>query len=187
MEAQLMTATAPDTVAYRLAMRRFAGNVSVITVGSGDRRSGLVATSTVSLSVDPPLMLVCRQPQLVLLAPLCSLWAFRGEFTRAAPPADRRALHWAGRHQGQRPLCAGHMAERPHGRATPDRSLGGARLRDRGHDREIHPYDSYRPGTLHGDRRGKGCTGLLAGRISSDRDRFALTVTCIVHHFVEMF
>ncbi|UVC12046.1 flavin reductase family protein [Rhizobium sp. TH2] len=54
-----MTAPAPDAADYRLAMRHFAGNVSVITVGSGDRRSGLVATSTVSLSVDPPLMLVC--------------------------------------------------------------------------------------------------------------------------------
>jgi len=59
METQLVTASAPDAVDYRLAMRHFAGNVSVITVGSGDRRSGLVATSTVSLSVDPPLMLVC--------------------------------------------------------------------------------------------------------------------------------
>ncbi|CAN7676043.1 flavin reductase family protein [Rhizobium sp. LjRoot254] len=59
MEVQLMTAPAPDAADYRSAMRHFAGNVSVITVGAGDRRSGLVATSTVSLSVDPPLMLVC--------------------------------------------------------------------------------------------------------------------------------
>ncbi len=44
---------------FRQAMRSFAGNVSVITVGTGDERSGLVATSTVSLSVDPAMMLVC--------------------------------------------------------------------------------------------------------------------------------
>lgn len=53
------TMTAPDSAAFRQAMRHFAGNVSVITVGSPDNRSGFVATSTVSLSVDPPLMLVC--------------------------------------------------------------------------------------------------------------------------------
>ncbi|HWU62504.1 MAG TPA: flavin reductase family protein [Ensifer sp.] len=45
--------------AFRKAMRSFAGNVSVITVGEGEERSGLVATSTVSLSVEPAMMLVC--------------------------------------------------------------------------------------------------------------------------------
>ena len=47
----------PD--AFRTAMRQFVGQVSIITAGSGDDRSGLVATSAVSLSMDPPLMLVC--------------------------------------------------------------------------------------------------------------------------------
>lgn len=59
MGMEMITAPATDAVAYRQAMRHFAGNVSVITVGTGERRSGLVATSTVSLSMDPPLMLVC--------------------------------------------------------------------------------------------------------------------------------
>lgn len=59
MGMEIITAPATDAAAYRMAMRHFAGNVSVITVGSGDGRSGLVATSTVSLSMDPPLMLVC--------------------------------------------------------------------------------------------------------------------------------
>jgi flavin reductase (DIM6/NTAB) family NADH-FMN oxidoreductase RutF len=44
---------------FRRAMRSFAGNVSIITVGERDERSGLVATSTVSLSVEPAMMLVC--------------------------------------------------------------------------------------------------------------------------------
>lgn len=44
---------------FRSAMRHFAGNVSVITVGTPGNRSGLVATSAVSLSVDPPLIIVC--------------------------------------------------------------------------------------------------------------------------------
>lgn len=52
-------AAAPEATAYRTAMRHFAGNVSIITVGTGEFRSGLVATSTVSLSMEPPLMLVC--------------------------------------------------------------------------------------------------------------------------------
>jgi flavin reductase (DIM6/NTAB) family NADH-FMN oxidoreductase RutF len=47
------------SLAFRQAMRCFAGNVSVITVGAGEERSGLVATSTVSLSVEPAMMLVC--------------------------------------------------------------------------------------------------------------------------------
>lgn len=59
MGMQLMGAPATEPAAYRMAMRHFAGNVSVITVGTGERRSGLVATSTVSLSMEPPLMLVC--------------------------------------------------------------------------------------------------------------------------------
>lgn len=44
---------------FRTAMRHFAGNVSVITVGTPRERSGLVATSAVSLSVEPPLIIVC--------------------------------------------------------------------------------------------------------------------------------
>ena len=59
MGMHLIEAPVPEPAAYRMAMRHFAGNVSVITVGDGERRSGLVATSTVSLSMDPPLMLVC--------------------------------------------------------------------------------------------------------------------------------
>ena len=59
MGMEMFTVPLPDPTAYRLAMRHFAGNVSVITVGNGERRSGLVATSTVSLSMEPPLMLVC--------------------------------------------------------------------------------------------------------------------------------
>ncbi|HZG29116.1 MAG TPA: flavin reductase family protein [Ensifer sp.] len=55
-----MTINDPDmNDAFRKAMRSFAGNVSVITVGEGEERSGLVATSTVSLSVEPATMLVC--------------------------------------------------------------------------------------------------------------------------------
>jgi flavin reductase (DIM6/NTAB) family NADH-FMN oxidoreductase RutF len=50
---------AADAKAFRDAMRAFVGNCSVITVGDGDEASGLVVTSAISLSADPPLLLAC--------------------------------------------------------------------------------------------------------------------------------
>ena len=50
---------AADPKAFRDAMRAFVGNCSVITVGDGDEASGLVVTSAISLSADPPLLLAC--------------------------------------------------------------------------------------------------------------------------------
>ena len=43
----------------RDAMRLVAGGVSIVTAGIGDERTGLTATSALSLSIDPPTMLVC--------------------------------------------------------------------------------------------------------------------------------
>ncbi|WP_458098240.1 flavin reductase family protein [Roseomonas sp. WA12] len=40
-------------------MRQLAGGVCAITVGDGEERGGLVATSVTSLSMDPPTLLVC--------------------------------------------------------------------------------------------------------------------------------
>ncbi len=45
--------------ALKDAMRLVAGGVSVITAGVGDERTGLTVTSAVSLSLDPPAMIVC--------------------------------------------------------------------------------------------------------------------------------
>jgi len=41
------------------AMRQMAGGVCVITAGIGEERTGLTATSAVSLSISPPPMIVC--------------------------------------------------------------------------------------------------------------------------------
>ncbi|MFG1420533.1 flavin reductase family protein [Roseixanthobacter liquoris] len=49
---------APASFAFRAAMRKLAGAVSVLTVGKGDARTGLTATSVSSLSVDPPSLLI---------------------------------------------------------------------------------------------------------------------------------
>lgn len=43
----------------RDAMRHVAGGVSVITAGIGADRTGLTVTSAVSLSIDPPTMIIC--------------------------------------------------------------------------------------------------------------------------------
>lgn len=49
----------PDAKAFRDAMRCFVGNCSVLTVGSGEAATGLVVTSGISLSAEPPLILAC--------------------------------------------------------------------------------------------------------------------------------
>lgn len=49
----------PDAKAFRDAMRAFVGNCSVLTVGNGDQATGLVVTSGISLSAEPPLILAC--------------------------------------------------------------------------------------------------------------------------------
>lgn len=49
----------PDAKSFRDAMRAFVGNCSVLTVGQGNQATGLVVTSGISLSADPPLILAC--------------------------------------------------------------------------------------------------------------------------------
>lgn len=44
---------------FKRAMRGFVGSVCVVTVGEGAERSGLTATSVISLSAEPPRMLLC--------------------------------------------------------------------------------------------------------------------------------
>jgi len=51
--------THPSSSSFRDAMRAHVGNCSVITVGEGERATGLVVTSAISLSVEPPLLLAC--------------------------------------------------------------------------------------------------------------------------------
>lgn len=55
--------TAPDPTAFRSAMRGVIGNCSLITTGTGDEANGLIVTSAVSLSIEPPTLLVCVNRQ----------------------------------------------------------------------------------------------------------------------------
>ncbi|MBB2963003.1 flavin reductase family protein [Methylobacterium sp. R2-1] len=57
--AALLPAPSADGTLLKQAMRRLVGGVVVVTAGIGDDRVGLTATSAISLSVDPPTMLVC--------------------------------------------------------------------------------------------------------------------------------
>jgi flavin reductase (DIM6/NTAB) family NADH-FMN oxidoreductase RutF len=52
-------AAAVDGQTFRRALRRLPGGVAVITVGEGDERTGLTATSATSFSADPPSVLIC--------------------------------------------------------------------------------------------------------------------------------
>lgn len=49
---------APDTQTMRRVMGRFATGITVVTVG-GAKRHGMTANSFTSVSLDPPLVLVC--------------------------------------------------------------------------------------------------------------------------------
>src|SRR5271154_181444 len=50
---------AGELATLKQAMRHLIGGVSVITAGAGEARTGLTVTSAISLSLDPPTMLVC--------------------------------------------------------------------------------------------------------------------------------
>jgi len=51
--------SAPAPKAFRDAMRGFVGACSLITLGSGEESSGLVVTSGISLTAEPPMVLAC--------------------------------------------------------------------------------------------------------------------------------
>lgn len=48
----------PEPTDFRLVMRQLAAGVSVVTSGQGDNRGGFTATSVISLSVEPPRLLI---------------------------------------------------------------------------------------------------------------------------------
>ena len=48
-----------DQLGFKAAMRQLASGVCVVTLGEGEDRNGLTATSVSSLSADPPTLLVC--------------------------------------------------------------------------------------------------------------------------------
>lgn len=83
----------PASLAFRSAMRKLAGAVSVLTVGQGEARTGLTATSVSSLSVEPPTLLICVNRAASSLAPLLAERSFAINVLRPhhEPVADRFA------------------------------------------------------------------------------------------------
>jgi 3-hydroxy-9,10-secoandrosta-1,3,5(10)-triene-9,17-dione monooxygenase reductase component len=59
MMLRQVPAAALDLATFKEAMRHLVGGVSVITAGAGEARTGLTVTTAISLSLDPPTMLVC--------------------------------------------------------------------------------------------------------------------------------
>ncbi len=49
----------PTAEAFKTAMRGFVGSCSLITMGAGAAASGLVVTSGISLTAEPPMVLAC--------------------------------------------------------------------------------------------------------------------------------
>jgi flavin reductase (DIM6/NTAB) family NADH-FMN oxidoreductase RutF len=56
---RVVDASAPDAASFRDACGRFATGVCVVTSFGPDGPSGLTANAVASLSLDPPLMIVC--------------------------------------------------------------------------------------------------------------------------------
>jgi flavin reductase (DIM6/NTAB) family NADH-FMN oxidoreductase RutF len=54
-----MTADGVDSAAFRAVMARFATGVSVVTTCDGPRRYGITVNAFCSVSLNPPLVLVC--------------------------------------------------------------------------------------------------------------------------------
>ena len=50
---------AGELATFKQAMRHLIGGVSVITAGADEAKTGLTVTSAISLSLDPPTMMVC--------------------------------------------------------------------------------------------------------------------------------
>ena len=61
---------------FRDGMRHLASGVCVVTIGAGERKTGLTATSVASLSVEPPALLVCVNRESSSYRAVQSLGAF---------------------------------------------------------------------------------------------------------------
>ncbi len=80
--------TLVDRAAFRETIGHFATGVAVITTASGGRRFGMTASAVTSLSLDPPMLLVCINR----LAPTCAAVAERGTFAVNILTEDQGAL-----------------------------------------------------------------------------------------------
>jgi 3-hydroxy-9,10-secoandrosta-1,3,5(10)-triene-9,17-dione monooxygenase reductase component len=76
------------TTELRAALGHFATGVTVVTAGAGDARHGTTANAVSSVSLDPPLLLVCLRDESLTLAALLE----SGRFVVNVLHADQREL-----------------------------------------------------------------------------------------------
>ena len=83
---------------FRTSLRLLASTVALVTASHGDRRGGLTATAACSLSIDPPLMIVCINR--------------RSRTHRLICDSDRFCINYPGIHQAEiAQLFARHLAD----------------------------------------------------------------------------
>lgn len=77
--------TAPiDATAFRAAMARFPGAVTIVTTGRAEGRRGITATAVCSVTADPPSLLVCLNRK----TGTCAAVASSGRFAVNLLPGD---------------------------------------------------------------------------------------------------
>jgi flavin reductase (NADH) len=108
--------TAPiDASAFRAAMARFPGAVTIVTTGSGEARRGITATAVCSVTADPPSLLVCLNRK----TGTCAAVAETGRFTVNLLSGDGGplALTFAGATgaTGVDKFCSGDWQDDPNG------------------------------------------------------------------------
>ena len=84
----MAASTAPTTTDFRTVMGRFATGVTVVTTAGAGPPRGSTANSVASVSLDPPLVLVCLREQSETLAALRGA----GGFAVNVLAADQREL-----------------------------------------------------------------------------------------------
>lgn len=80
--------TTPSPKEFRTALKAFVGNCSVLTCGEGTLATGLIVTSTIAPSTDPPRLLACVNRS-------ASAWAVlkdTGRFGWSSLGADQQAV-----------------------------------------------------------------------------------------------
>lgn len=80
--------------AFRAAMARFPGAVTIITARHGTERRGITATAVCSVTADPPSLLVCVNRKTGTCAAISQTGRFAVNLL--ADPAAPLALHFAG-------------------------------------------------------------------------------------------
>jgi flavin reductase (DIM6/NTAB) family NADH-FMN oxidoreductase RutF len=83
-------AVSPD--AFRSALRRFASGVTIVTVAAGDELHGMTASSFASVSLTPPLILVCLDKTSRTLTLVAETGAFAVNVLRSDQQETSRAF-----------------------------------------------------------------------------------------------